>query len=219
MGNRHPGYSQASTDELFDRKEREKAEKNLGWPSCRAISGTGCAACQACPHFAAGKSPLHFGGLPLPSQVTVPAPSTSFPDLWAEFVGPAFPLEVLPLPLAKFVDAEHHAMGADASALAMAALTAVAGAIHAETRVRMGDSWYERPILWTALVGSPSSMKSPVIDKAIAPLRKIDHDGDTIWRQNYARWKQSKSAGTNPGPSPPKPARQIIPGRDARKNR
>jgi hypothetical protein len=53
-------------------------------------------------------------------------------------------------------------------------------------------------------------MKSPVMDKATAPLRKIDNHGDARWRQLYAAWKQSKSANANPGPCPPKPARQII---------
>jgi hypothetical protein len=71
MANKHPGYSKESTDALFDRKEREKAEKGIGWPSCKAISGSGCTPCQACPHFAAGKSPLHFA---LPSKVTAAAP-------------------------------------------------------------------------------------------------------------------------------------------------
>jgi hypothetical protein len=33
MGNKHPGYTQESTDEFFDRKDREKVEKGLGWPA------------------------------------------------------------------------------------------------------------------------------------------------------------------------------------------
>ena len=207
MANKHPGYSKESTDELFDRKEREKAEKGVGWPSCNAISGFGCTACQTCPHFAAGESPLHFV---LPAKVTASVPPPTFADPWAEFVGPAFPVEILPPPLAKFVDAQHRAMGADGSALGMATLTAVAGAIDAETCLRMGSGWSERPLLWTALVGSPSSMKSPVMDKASARLRKIDHDRDATWRQNYSAWKQSKSAGANPGPPPPKQPRKVV---------
>jgi hypothetical protein len=70
MGNKHPGYTQESTDEFFDRKDREKAEKGLGWPACKTISASGCTTCQACPHFAAGKSPLNFARSALPSQVT-----------------------------------------------------------------------------------------------------------------------------------------------------
>jgi Domain of unknown function (DUF927) len=59
MGRSHPGYTKGSTDALYDRKEREKAEKGLGWPSCAAISAAGSKACQSCEHFAAGKTPMH----------------------------------------------------------------------------------------------------------------------------------------------------------------
>jgi hypothetical protein len=107
-----------------------------------------------------------------------------------------------------FVAAEHQAMGADEAALALAALTAVAGAIHAETKVQMGNGWHERPIIWSALVGPPSSMKSPIIDKATAPLRKIDNDRHRIWEAQYAKWKtQNKKSA---GPSPPKPPRKVV---------
>jgi hypothetical protein len=75
MGNRHPTYSQAETDAQYDRKEREKAEKGIGWPSCKSISGAGCTACQACIHFAAGKSPLHFVRPALASESTAGASS------------------------------------------------------------------------------------------------------------------------------------------------
>jgi hypothetical protein len=81
-------------------------------------------------------------------------------------------------------------MGADPSAIAMAALTTVAGAMHAETVMRAGEGWWERPILWTALVGQPSTMKSPIIDKARKPLSGIDNERNKRWRQEYAIWQQ-----------------------------
>jgi hypothetical protein len=68
MGNQHPGYTPQSNDELYDRKVREREQKNLGWPSCQAISASGCMACQACPHISQGKSPLHFAEHTLPAQ-------------------------------------------------------------------------------------------------------------------------------------------------------
>jgi hypothetical protein len=92
----------------------------------------------------------------------------------------------------------------------MAALTAVAGALHAETYVRAGEGWDEKPIIWTTLVGPPSAMKSPILQKVIAPFRNIDHQRDATWRQQFAIWKQNKTAGTNPGPYPPKPGRLLI---------
>jgi hypothetical protein len=68
MADKHPGYTQQSTDELFDRKERDKAQKNLGWPSCAAISGSGAEACQTCRHYLTGKSPFHAIPRPTASQ-------------------------------------------------------------------------------------------------------------------------------------------------------
>lgn len=65
MAFQHPGYSQESTDALFDRKVAEKQRLNLGWPSCQSIAQNGSPFCQGCKHFAAGKSPLHFQPKPL----------------------------------------------------------------------------------------------------------------------------------------------------------
>lgn len=66
----HPGYTQESTDELYDRKERERQEKGLGWPSCRTISASGATQCQGCAHFSEGKSPLNFAPRPAQPPVT-----------------------------------------------------------------------------------------------------------------------------------------------------
>lgn len=60
MASAHPEYSPQSTDELFDRKERERQSKGLGWPACRTLSAAGVTSCQTCPHFGQNKSPLHF---------------------------------------------------------------------------------------------------------------------------------------------------------------
>lgn len=60
MAHQHDGYTVESTDALFDRKEREREDRGLGWPHCRTISATGCTACNSCIHFAAGKTPLHY---------------------------------------------------------------------------------------------------------------------------------------------------------------
>ena len=128
-------------------------------------------------------------------------------DPYAEFVGPEFPLEILPPTLASFVDAEHRAMGADPSAIAMAALTAVSGAIYAETRVRVGEGWPEKPILWTVLIGQPSAMKSPIIDKVAKALSGIDYERQKLWTQEYAISQKNK---TKKAPAPEKPQRCVI---------
>jgi hypothetical protein len=42
MGNKHPQYTEESTDELLGRKQREREEKGLGFPTCAAIANAGC---------------------------------------------------------------------------------------------------------------------------------------------------------------------------------
>jgi hypothetical protein len=136
--------------------------------------------------------------------------SASFTDPFAEFVGPPFPLSTLPPTLLDFVSAQHRAMGADPAAMAMAATTTVAGALHAETCVCMADGWWEKPIIWTSLVGQPSTMKSPIIDKVTKPLVRIDHQRDQLWRQQDAAWQQQNKGAKHPAPRPSKPARSVI---------
>ena len=60
MGREHPEYTRASTDDLWQRKLRERESKNLGWPSCGAIQTAGCGACGSCPHAGKIKSPLNL---------------------------------------------------------------------------------------------------------------------------------------------------------------
>jgi hypothetical protein len=195
MGNKHSGYTHESTETLYERKIAERKNGNIGWPSCAAIQAAGCTSCAACTHRDKGKSPLNFT---VPSAPPAPPPpplepgEPSFVDPYAEFVGPPFPMDVLPPTLAKFVDAEHRAMGADLSALAMAALTTAAGAMHAETQVRAGEGWWEKPIIWTALVGIPSTLKSPIIAKTTKPLSNIDHEQHKRWKQEYEQWRQTQ---------------------------
>jgi Protein of unknown function (DUF3987) len=208
----HPEYTEVDTQALYDRKVAERHDRGIGYPSCAAIKANGCSACATCPLLAKGKSPLNIRPVVTatvnPASGDTPQAEPSFVDPYAEFVGPDFPLDILPPTLSAFVEAEHRAMGADPSAIAMAALTAVAGAMHAETQVRAGDGWWERPILWTSLVGPPSSMKSPVIDRATKPLSRIDHERDKRWRQEHADWAKIPNNKVNP--SPPKPARCVI---------
>jgi Protein of unknown function (DUF3987) len=206
----HASYSEVDTQKEYDRKVVDRADRGIGYPSCSTIAGAGCKSCASCPLFAKGKSPLNIRPefTATVNPTTTPPVEASFVAPYAEFVGPEFPLEILPPTLAKFVDAEHRAMGADPSAIAMAALTVVAGAMNAETQVRVGDGWWERPIFWTCLLGPPSSMKSPILKKATEPLSRIDHERGKFWKKQYAAWLQTPNRKLVPTPA--QPARCVI---------
>jgi hypothetical protein len=53
-------YSYEETEALWERKNREHEEKDVGWPSCKAIQAAGSKHCATCPHLDKGGSPLHL---------------------------------------------------------------------------------------------------------------------------------------------------------------
>jgi hypothetical protein len=195
----HKDYGDGSaTQALYERKVADRADRGVGYPSCATIAGTGCASCKTCPLLANGKSPLNIRpGV----TATVTNPEHDFADPYEGAVGPPFPFEILSPKLRKYADATAKALGADPSAVAMAALAAISGAMNAEMTVRLGDDWWEKPIIWVLLVGLPSSLKSPIIEKAIRPLRRIDQGRAKAYRQQHELWKKNKK--TMPVPAAP----------------
>ena len=82
---------------------------------------------------------------------------------------PAFPLDLLPPFWRAWVADTARSTGAAADYVVQSLLAAVSGLGGAGVGVRIGPRWCEPLILWQALVGPPSSGKSP----AIAPMREL----------------------------------------------
>ncbi|MGZ5903533.1 MAG: DUF3987 domain-containing protein [Reyranella sp.] len=82
---------------------------------------------------------------------------------------PAFPLELLPQPWRSWVADTAIGAGAPTAYVAQALLAAVAGLSGSGAVVRLAPAWTEPLVLWQALVGRPSSGKSP----ALAPVRAL----------------------------------------------
>jgi hypothetical protein len=96
-------------------------------------------------------------------------------DPWLRYTAPAFSLHTLPPVLANYVRTQSRVIGCDTSALAMATLAAVSGALDHQFRLKMmrhGD-WHASPRLWVLLVGDPSVKKSPIINAATGELDRI----------------------------------------------
>ena len=91
---------------------------------------------------------------------------------------PVFPIELLPTFWRDWVLDTANATGAPADYVAQSLFAAVAGVCGAGVVVRLGPRWDEPLVLWQALVGLPSSGKSP----AMAPMREllaaVDAEGD-----------------------------------------
>ncbi|GLQ79283.1 hypothetical protein GCM10007881_28010 [Mesorhizobium huakuii] len=98
-------------------------------------------------------------------------------DLWANFDPPSLPSGLLPPLIEQFARIRGLQMGADPGGIATSTLAICAAAISdgIQVQVKRHDlSWTESARLWVALVGMPSTKKSPIMREAARPLFKID---------------------------------------------
>jgi hypothetical protein len=108
-----------------------------------------------------------------------PRPAADPVDLWANFDPPTLPRGILPDVIERFAFEQGRDMGADMAGIAMSALAVCAAAIPDKIKLqvkRHNKGWLESARIWVALVGPPSTMKSPIIAAAARPLRKIDSE-------------------------------------------
>lgn len=81
--------------------------------------------------------------------------------------------------------------------VAISVLAVAASLIGGKYRVSPWQGWDEPCILWTAVVGDPSTNKSPGIDAATSPLRSMEHDHasafDSVLRDYETRVERAKA--------------------------
>ena len=101
---------------------------------------------------------------------------------------PAFDPELLPDALRPWcIDvADRMQVPLDFPAVAAVATMGASVMRRAEIQPKVNDaSWTEYPNIWGAIVGPPGMMKSPVVDAATAPLRKVNPSGAQSTRVNW----------------------------------
>jgi hypothetical protein len=109
---------------------------------------------------------------------------------------PEFPLEVLGS-AADWVKTAAASKSAPVSYVALGLLVAGAGCIGPKRRVSPWDGWDEPSILWGALVGEPSLVKSPAMDPLRDAVRAIERGINADWgtrQRNHETDKQTAEA-------------------------
>ena len=102
-------------------------------------------------------------------------------------------------------------MGCDMSGIAVGALAVCAAAIPDDIRLqpkKHDTEWQEAARLWVALVGDPSTMKTPMMSAAAKPLRRIDNEMARDNQDAMDEWHQAAERGTEerrPSQSSPVP--------------
>src|SRR5690349_17499414 len=89
-------------------------------------------------------------------------------------VVPPFPLHRLPDAWACWVAETAQAAGTPTDYVAQGLLASVAAVCGAGVQARVTASWHESLVLWQALVGSPSSGKSPALAASRRQLAEIE---------------------------------------------
>jgi hypothetical protein len=102
---------------------------------------------------------------------------------------PAFPLDLLPAFWRGWVGDTAGALGVPADYVAQSVLAAVSGLCGAGASVRIGPRWSEPLVLWQALVGAPSSGKSP----AMAAVRDLLATLDAEQAKDEARGESPRA--------------------------
>jgi hypothetical protein len=181
----------------------------------------------------AGFAPFDPAATPQPEPQPAPvppAPSMSEPQAWAELDPslledrrvslPPFPLQLLPFGWERWVAETAQAAGTPADYVAQGLLAAVAAVTGAGVAVRVTQGWSEPLVLWQALVGTPSSGKSPAlaaVRRLVADIEAELRDGDGERRRRFDqkleearllgdRWKERCAAAVAQGEAaPPKP--------------
>ena len=127
-----------------------------------------------------------------------------------------FPTDVLPEPVLSYVRNGARALGCDESYIALPLLSALAMAVGNSRRIQLKRSWCEPAILWTAIVGESGSLKSPAIELALKPLRKMQ--GEALreyeaemeqYSKDLAEYERQKGQRRNSVLGPDKPKEPI----------
>lgn len=136
-----------------------------------------------------------------------------------------FPIHALPQPLKRYVVEASKAIGCNESFIALALLTACAGAVGNTRRLRAKKQWDVTPILWTAIVGDSGVTKSPALD-VVRPFlsareealreefeqRLQDYQAELLlYQRDLKAWQKQKSSEPPPeAPEAPEPERCLI---------
>lgn len=115
-------------------------------------------------------------------------------DFWGTGTLPAFPPDCLPPQIAPYVLDQADRAGVDPAQVALNCYVACAALIRSGIDLQMqedfgdeGRTWREKPILWGAVVGDPSTGKGPALDIALHKFFKI---ASVLRQKDEAAWQQ-----------------------------
>ena len=129
-------------------------------------------------------------------------------DLFRQEDPPSFNASLLPDQLAGVATDQAALIGCDPGIIGMIGLGVLAGAIDDRIQIqpkRHDPTWTESARLWVAIIGDPSSKKSPGIAKARAPMREASDKLRQAYRLAKEEWNNTCRQLSKGEPKPPEP--------------
>jgi hypothetical protein len=139
---------------------------------------------------------------------------------------PALDDDALPAGWAEWITSEAAARGCPRDYVAAALIAAASAWIGNSRHIAATSTWSEPPHVWLALIGAPSSGKTPAVRPIIEACRTIERDAEPEWQSAMAehaglvegaraieeQWRTDVRKATKDGtPAPARPAGAEIP--------
>jgi hypothetical protein len=130
-------------------------------------------------------------------------------DLWGSFDPPLLPRGLTPSVIEEFAFEQGEIMGADPAGLAAGALVICAAVVSDKIllKVKRHDDWTEAARIWVALIGDPSSKKTPIMLRVARPLNKIDAK---MWHEYIKAKEQYDALSAEQRRTEPKPKQKRL---------
>ena len=162
-----------------------------GWDAADALNEHGFKATDVRELINAA---LSFKGTVPLNQNEEPWPEPDMSILNPRRTPPEFPIELFGPFWSKWVLAKAEGCSAPVDYVGMSLLSLLSALIGCSRFVSPWEGWKEPPILWTALVGNPSSGKSPALESVLSFARKIEQDGAENLNEQLRQFEAEKLA-------------------------
>jgi Protein of unknown function (DUF3987) len=128
---------------------------------------------------------------PAPAPEIDDEPDDGWGPVRLETLPPAepFPLDVLPMSVRELAEAAADSIGCPVDFTAVAMLAAASGIIGRSASLLIKPGYFASASLYAALVGGPSSGKSPALHAALSPVWSIAQTLQGRWQAEWDAWK------------------------------
>lgn len=117
-----------------------------------------------------------------------------------------FPVEQLPERLGDFVTCASKALDCDPTYVALPLLSGLASAIGTSRKVQLKPGWTESPIIWTGIIGSSGSLKTPAMELALQPVFRRQRLANDRLASSLNEYREAQQQGR----SPSREARELL---------